>query len=62
MIFFIGMGVGLFPHTNLCGSTNSVLARQKYYSQIKENIKRGLNYFDKFFLFFEDYLYKNIFI
>lgn len=36
MIFFIGMGVGLFPHTNLCGSTNSVLARHRFYSHIQK--------------------------
>ena len=56
------MGLGDIPHMNLCGSINSMLARQEYYSQIKKNIKRGLNYFDNFFLFFEDYLYKDIFI
>nr|DAL05950.1 MAG TPA: hypothetical protein [Caudoviricetes sp.] len=28
-----------------------MLARQKLYSKIKKNIKRGLNYFDNFFLF-----------
>lgn len=56
------MGVGFFPHTNLCGSTNSVLARHRFYSHIQKNKKRGLNYSDNFFLFFEDYLYKNIFI
>ena len=39
MIFFIGMGVGLFPHTNLCGSTNSVLARHRFYSYIQKNKK-----------------------
>ena len=53
------MGFELFPHTNLCGSTNSVLARHILYSRIQEKIKRGLNYFDNFFLFFKDYLYKN---
>ena len=38
-----------------------------YFACEKQNIfikklKRGLNYSDNFFLFFEDYLYKNIFI
>ena len=41
-----------FSWTNLYESTNSMLARQEYYPQIKKNIKRGLNYFDNFFLFF----------
>ena len=35
-----------------------MLARHSFYSHIKKNIKRGLNYFDNFFLFFDDYLYK----
>ena len=45
------MGVGLFPHTNLCVSTNSVLARHRFYSHIQKKQKRGLNYSDNFFLF-----------
>ena len=39
MIFFIEMGFGLFSHTNLCGSTNSVLARHRFYSYIQKNKK-----------------------
>ncbi len=40
----------------------SVLDRHYFYSHSLKNIKRGLNYFDNFFLFFKDYLHKNIFI
>ena len=39
-----------------------MLARQEYYSQIKKNIKRGLNYFDNFFLFFKDYLLPDLYL
>ena len=60
ILFFLGYGN--FPYKNLCGSTNSVLARHYFYSHSLKNIKRVLNYFDNFFLFFKDYLHKNIFI
>ena len=46
----------------LCELSQKFGCYQEYYSQIKKNINRGLNYFDNFFLFFKDYLYKNIFI
>jgi hypothetical protein len=47
-LFIIKKGLGFFPHLNLYVNTNSVLARQEHYSKNKENIKRGLNYFDNF--------------
>ena len=39
-----------------------MLARHIFCSHIQKIKKRGLNYFDKFFLFFEDYLLPNLYL